>query len=204
MNLKCIISTCTNNTVSTQEEQIPFIPEENEEMPFVNLYPEYCYQTFEGFGGAITEAAGYVFSKMSPEKQDEVLQAYFGENGTRYRFARMAVDSCDFALGNYSAVTDPDDEALSSFSLKWDEQYILPFLRKAQETLGRPIEIMLSPWSPPAFMKSNGQKNEGGFLKPEYRKRWAKYLCRYVQEYRRLGFAVTMLTIQNEPKAAQH
>ena len=28
----------------------------------VNLYPEVTFQTFEGFGGAITDAAGYVLS----------------------------------------------------------------------------------------------------------------------------------------------
>jgi glucosylceramidase len=203
MNLRYMVTTCPNNKVDTQEEQILFQQEQDEEMPFVNLYPEHRYQSFEGFGGAITEASGYAFSKMSEEKQNEVLQAYFGADGNRYRFARMAIDSCDFSLGNYSAVTDAGDDELSTFSLERDEQYILPLLRKAQEVLGQPIEIMLSPWSPPAFMKSNGAKNGGGFLNPEYRALWARYLCRYVREYRKMGFSVTMLTIQNEPKAAQ-
>lgn len=203
MNLNYIVTTYQNNLVDTEKNQIPFEQEHDEEMPFVNLYPKHGYQAFEGFGGAITEAAGYAFSKMSEAKQNEVLQAYFGVDGNRYRFARMAIDSCDFSLGNYSAVTDSGDQELATFSLKRDEEYILPLLRKAQEICGEPIEIMLSPWSPPAFMKSNGAKNGGGFLKPKYRYLWARYLCRYVQEYRKMGFFVTMLTIQNEPKAAQ-
>lgn len=203
MNLDYIVTTCQDNSAHTQEKQVVFQQEHDEEMPFVNLYPKHCYQVFEGFGGAITEASGYAFSKMSEAKQNEALQAYFGADGNRYHFARMAIDSCDFSLGNYSAVTDPNDTGLSSFSLERDEKYILPLLRKAQDISGEPIDIMLSPWSPPAFMKSNGKKNGGGFLKPEYRSLWAQYLCRYLQEYRKMGFSVTMLTIQNEPKAAQ-
>ena len=43
------------------------------------------------------------------------------------------------------------------------------------------------PWSPPVYMKTNGERNNGGKLKPEYRKRWAEYICRYIEEYRSRG-----------------
>ena len=36
-------------------------------------------------------------------------------------------------------------------------------------------------------MKTNGERNNGGKLKPEYRKRWAEYICRYIEEYRSRG-----------------
>ena len=62
---------------------------------------------------------------------------------------------------------------------------------------------MLSPWSPPAAMKTTGERNFGGKLKSEYRKHWAEYICRYIEEYRRRGYHVTKLTMQNEPKAVQ-
>ncbi len=169
----------------------------------VNLYPEARYQEIMGFGGAITEAAGYVFSQMSPDKQQEILDAYFGPNGNQYTMARVALDSCDFSLGNYSAVTDSKDEALATFSLQRDERYVLPLLGRAQETAGTRLTLMLSPWSPPAFMKSSGQKNGGGYLLPEYYGRWANYICRYIKEYRARGYNIAMLTVQNEPKAVQ-
>lgn len=38
---------------------------EGVENEVVNLYPDRCFETFEGFGGAITDAAGYVYSLMS-------------------------------------------------------------------------------------------------------------------------------------------
>ncbi len=36
-------------------------------------------------------------------------------------------------------------------------------------------------------MKTNGERNNGGKLKPEYRKRWAEYICRYIEKYRSRG-----------------
>jgi glucosylceramidase len=169
----------------------------------VSLYPGVQYQEIMGFGGAVTEAAGYVFSRMSREKQQEILDAYFGPDGNQYTMARVSIDSCDFALGNYSAVTDPKDEAFATFTLKRDEQYVLPLLHRAQEAAKTKLNLMLSPWSPPAFMKSNGQKNGGGYLLPEYYGQWADYICRYIKEYQARGYNVTMITVQNEPKAVQ-
>lgn len=52
-------------------------------------------------------------------------------------------------------------------------------------------------------MKDNGDRNYGGGLKPEYRKVWAAYFCRYIQEYRNRGYLVRRISLQNEPKAAQ-
>ena len=52
-------------------------------------------------------------------------------------------------------------------------------------------------------MKSNGQKNRGGYLLPEYYGPWAEYVCRYIKEYKALGYNITMVTVQNEPKAVQ-
>jgi len=76
-------------------------------------------------------------------------------------------------------------------------------MKAAQEKSGEALDLMLSPWSPPAFMKTNEEKKNGGKLKPEYRMFWAEYICRYIIEYEKRGFKVNRLTIQNEPGAAQ-
>ena len=60
-----------------------------------------------------------------------------------------------------------------------------------------------SPWSPPAWMKTNGMMNLGGQLKKEYRAAWANYYCRYVEEYAKAGIPMWGLTVQNEPAAVQ-
>ena len=59
---------------------------------------------------------------------------------------------------------------------------------------GGKLDILLSPWSPPVYMKTDGERNNGGKLKPEYRKRWAEYICRYIEEYRSRGYHVAFYT----------
>lgn len=203
MKLDLTTTAWTGESTETVRAAVEFLSDPGVENNAVNLYPNVQYQQVEGFGGAVTEAAGYVFSQMSEKSQAKILEMYFGPDGNRYTMARAAIDSCDFALGNYSAVTDPKDDKLQSFTLERDEKYILPLLRRAQKAAGKPLKVMLSPWSPPAFMKSNGEKNNGGTLLPEFRERWARYVCRYIQEYKALGFDIPMVTVQNEPKAVQ-
>jgi glucosylceramidase len=80
---------------------------------------------------------------------------------------------------------------------------MFPLLEDAQRMCQSQIEIMLSPWSPPAFMKINGERNHGGKLKEEYQAAWAEYICRYIKEFNRRGYKVTRMSLQNEPKAVQ-
>ncbi|WML49071.1 glucosylceramidase [Neobacillus sp. PS3-34] len=203
MNIKLVTTTYQEDNKNTFESSKAFSVDRGVEMKVVNIYPEMEYQTFDGFGGAITEAAGYTFSLMSEEKQKRILDAYFGSNGNRYNLIRTHIDSCDFSVGQYAALEDPEDTGFNSFSLERDEKYIIPLLKEAQQMAGKTLSVMLSPWSPPAFMKTNGQRTEGGSLKPEYRQFWAEYICHYIKQYRNKGFAVDMITIQNEPNATQ-
>ncbi|MFP3123751.1 glucosylceramidase [Ectobacillus funiculus] len=203
MNIKLVTTTYQDDRKNTYQEKIDFSPDKGVEMKVVNIYPEMVYQTFDGFGAAITEAAGHTFSLMGEESQKHILDAYFGPNGNRYNLVRTHIDSCDFSLGQYAALNDPEDTEFKSFSLERDEQYIIPLLKEAEQTAGKSLSVMLSPWSPPDFMKTNGQRTYGGSLKPEYRKFWADYISHYIKQYRKKGFEVDMLTIQNEPNALQ-
>ncbi|SHM50974.1 glucosylceramidase [Anaerosporobacter mobilis DSM 15930] len=172
-------------------------------MNVVNLYPDVMYQKIRGFGGAFTESAGYTLSKLSKEKQKEIAEAYFGESGIGYTIGRTHINSCDFSLGNYAYVEDPEDKNLETFTRERDQLYIVPFIRLAQQVTTQKIEFLASPWSPPAFMKTNGEMNHGGKLKEEYRKLWAEYICRYIKDCLEDDIPVTMITVQNEPEATQ-
>ncbi|NLP34880.1 MAG: glucosylceramidase [Clostridiales bacterium] len=199
-----LITTCyVNRKKEVIVKEYEAFPEGGGENQVVNLYPHIEYQKILGFGGALTEAAGYVFSKLGNENKKKVLELYFGEDGNRYNMVRSHIDSCDFSVGMYAAMDDPEDTKLESFSLARDDKYILPLLKAAQDTRGEALDIMLSPWSPPAFMKTNGDRKHGGKLKPEYRELWAEYICRYIKEYEKRGFKVNRLTVQNEPLAVQ-
>ncbi len=155
-----------------------------------------------GLGGAATEAAAHTFYQMKENQRDELLSLYFG-GGTDYRFLLVSLDSCDFSVAHYEAMSDPSDESLASFSLKHDELEIIPFIKAAEKKAGRSLPLLLSPWSPPAFMKSNGERNLGGRLLPRYAPMWAEYICRYIEGYRERGLTVRFLSVQNEPNATQ-
>lgn len=176
---------------------------EEVETQVVNLYPELTYETFEGFGGAVTEAAGYVYSLMNEEQKKQLLETYFSKENMNYQLVRIHLDSCDFCLDMYEAMSDPMDKELASFSFERTEQYIIPMLKDIQKIAGNDLKLMLTPWSPPTFMKTNGGRKKGGRLKPEYRQMWAEYICRYIKEFKDRGFCVQRISLQNEPKAVQ-
>ncbi|MCR4651705.1 MAG: glucosylceramidase [Lachnospiraceae bacterium] len=172
------------------------------EMGQIKVYPDVTYQTVQGIGGALTEAAAYSYSNMSEDKKKEMLDLYFGENGNNYNFCRLHIQSCDFALDNYAYIEDPEDKELKSFSLERDNKYIIPLV-KAALAKKQDIVFLASPWSPPAFMKTNNEMNHGGQLKKEYYGMWADMVVRYVKEYRAMGIDIRRLTVQNEPAAVQ-
>lgn len=171
----------------------------SQECDVINIYPDFAHQTVRGFGGAITQAVGYALSRMPAVAQRQILQDVFGRDGLRYQMVRTSIDSCDFALEQYEA----SDSLDAPFALTQDETYIIPFIQAAQVICPAKIEIMLTPWSPPAYMKDNGLRSFGGKLKPEYYANWADYICRYILAYQTHGLFVNRLSVQNEPNASQ-
>lgn len=161
------------------------------------------YQTWLGFGGAITESAAYTLAHMPRDKKERILQAYYNQTeGLGYTLGRLHIASCDFSLGHYDYIEE-NDESLETFSLEHEEKWVLPILRRAQEIAGQPLTLVASPWSPSAFMKTTGERNHGGKLKKEYYPLWARYIARYVKEMQNKGFEIEAVTIQNEPAATQ-
>jgi glucosylceramidase len=175
-----------------------------EDAPTVMVDPTKRFQTIEGFGGALTDAAAETWAKLPPERQREVLTAYFDpDEGIGYSLCRTHIHSCDFSSESYAYTEVPGDVELAHFSLDHDRRFRLPFIRAALEAAGAPVKIFASPWSPPAWMKTNDSMLHGGQLRPEYRDAWARYFVRFVREYEREGVPIWGLTVQNEPMAAQ-
>ncbi|MEG0620426.1 MAG: glycoside hydrolase family 30 beta sandwich domain-containing protein [Raoultibacter sp.] len=172
------------------------------EMDLTKLYPDQRLQRVSGFGAALTEAAAYTLSQLPWAVQNRVLNLSFGAAGNAYNLARIPVQSCDFAQGNYAYVSQKSATDLQDFSLAHDEEHLFPLFRAVQ-SVQPAVEFFASPWSPPAFMKTNRSMNFGGRLLPKYYDRWARVLVRYVQQMRGSGFAVSRLSLQNEPNAAQ-
>ncbi len=168
----------------------------------VFIDPSRQFQSILGFGGAFTEAAAVTWQKMSPSNRQAVINAYFDPvTGLGYTLCRTHINSCDFSLSNYAYDEVPGDTELKHFSIARDEKALLPMIQAALAASKEPFKLFATPWSPPAWMKTNGQMNHGGKLKPEYRQAWAEYFVRYIQEYKKQGVHIWGLTMQNEPEA---
>ncbi len=162
------------------------------------------FQTLLGFGGAFTESAAVTWQKLSEPRREEVLRAYFDDSmGHGYAMCRVHMNSCDFSLGNYAHVETPGDTELKSFSIARDRQALIPFIKAAQRVAKHPIRILASPWSPPAWMKSNGEMNHGGTLLPQYAQAWARCYARFIKAYAAEGIPIWGVSVQNEPMAVQ-
>ncbi|WP_312032004.1 glycoside hydrolase family 30 protein [Hujiaoplasma nucleasis] len=161
------------------------------------------YQSIIGFGGAFTEAAAYTFYQMPVDKQKILLEAYFNQNtGLSYNLGRVSIHSCDFSLNNYTYVDD-FDEGLKSFNIKRDLSYVIPMIHQAEMVRNDRINILASPWSPPAWMKTNNDMNHGGSLLDEYKDAWANYYLKFLEAYTQHDVSIFALTVQNEPAAKQ-
>lgn len=176
-------------------------PLESEISVFVN--PAKHYQSLIGIGGAITDASAEVFAKLSKEKQQEFLNAYYSvDKGIGYSLARTNIHSCDFSSGSYTYV-DEGDKELKTFSIQHDKQFRIPLIKKAIETAGGKLLLYGSPWSPPAFMKDNNTMLKGGKLLPEFYQSWANYYTKFIKAYEIEGIPVWGISVQNEPMAIQ-
>ena len=171
----------------------------NPEYQVINIYPDIQYQTFLGFGGAVTQASGICFSKLTKEKQNNLLKDYFSEEGNNYSFCRLTIGSADFSDKSYSYSSKPD---LSDFSIDEDKKYIIPFIKRIQNT-NNSIKFLASPWSPPKFMKSNKMLILGGKLLDKYKQTYADYLNKYIKTYEKENININYMTVQNEPNALQ-
>ena len=154
---------------------------------------------FWAFGGALTESCCYILSTINKNLSDKILEEYFSKNKLNYNFCRISIGSCDFSLKSYSYSYKND---LSDFTISHDRKYIIPVIKSAQK-LNKNLQIVSSPWSPPAFMKDNHSLIGGGKLLSQYKKLWVEYLSKYVLSYKSQGIPIHYMTIQNEPNARQ-
>ena len=170
----------------------------------ISVNSESAFQTILGFGGAFTEAAALTWQGLTEAGRAELLRDYFDpERGHGYCLCRVHIGSCDFATGNYSHVETPGDTELNGFSIARDRQALIPFIKAAQRVTNRPLRLLASPWSPPAWMKSNGAMNHGGTLLSEFWPSWAQCYVKFILAYAAEGIPIWGVSVQNEPEATQ-
>ena len=200
-----VITAKDAKSLLAKSQQILFTPHPQpfEHIPCVFVDTTKTFQTFIGIGAALTDAAAETFAKLPMDKQDEFLTRCFDkERGIGYSIARTNMNSCDFSSASYTYVEDNDTE-LKTFSIAQDENFKIPFIKKAMEAAGGDLKLFISPWSPPAWMKGNKNMLQGGILLKEYYQIWANYFVKFIKAYEADGIPIWGLTVQNEPMAKQ-
>ena len=163
------------------------------------------YQQIDGFGGSLTDASCWLLKyKLTDQKRVEVMQDLFGQSGINISLLRQPIGASDFSweAWTFDDTTDnTDDWSLNNFSLSREDAYIRPILDIAYKVNPGRIKIFATPWSPPAWMRSNkGLYGHGGYLRPECYNVYADYFVKYVKECEAKGTPVYAVTIQNEPQ----
>lgn len=184
----------------------PFEPldQPDENFPTIIIDETKTFQTIEGFGGAFTDAAASTFGKLPGESQEAFLKASFDPiEGNGYTLCRTTIHSCDYSGEMYTYDDTPGDKDLKDFSIKHDTKDRIPFIKRAMVFARGNLRLYASPWSPPGWMKTNGEMLHGGKLKPEYNQTWADYFVKYVKAYAAEGIPMWGLTVQNEALATQ-
>lgn len=181
------------------------VPVESNDQPDLEILVDKStkFQKIMGFGGAFTEAACYTLNRLSKANQDKLLNAYYDKDkGLSYNLGRIHMNSSDFSLGNYTYVED-NDINLETFDISREFDFVIPTIKKAESITKEKIKLLISPWSPPAWMKTNNEMNNGGKLKTEYFQSWANYYVRFIDEIKKAGLNPFAITVQNEPAAKQ-
>lgn len=172
----------------------------------INLDSGTHYQEFDGVGGSLTDSAAWViWNKLDASQRISLMDDLFSPSkGIGISFLRQPMGASDFAVnGNYSYNDVPDgqtDPGLTSFSIAHDSAYIIPLIKQAM-TINPAIKVVGVPWSPPAWMKTNGSMNAGAPI-TSYFPSLAQYFVKFTQAYAEQGIPIYALSVQNEPMYA--
>jgi len=160
------------------------------------------FQTMDGFGFALTGGSAQLLMRMSAAQRAVLLKELFttAGDGIGVSYLRVSIGASDMNERVYSyddLRAGETDAQMAKFSLGTDRADVIPVLK---EILGiRPgIRILGSPWSAPAWMKTNNDV-KGGELKPEYYGAFAKYFVKYIEGMRSEGITIDAVTVENEP-----
>ena len=160
------------------------------------------FQSIDGFGFALTGGSAQLLMRMSPSQRAALLRELFttGDNGIGVSYLRVSIGSSDMNERVYSYDDLPPGETdveMAKFNLGPDRADVIPVLKEILAI--RPeIKILGSPWSAPAWMKTNNDV-KAGELRPEYYGAFAKYFVNYIEAMRGEGIAIDAITVENEP-----
>lgn len=189
----------------------------------ITVFTDSILQDVDGFGGTFNEISWDALLTLPEADRKSVMEALFGENGTKFSLGRTPVGCSDYSFGYYSYNDVKDDYEMRNFSIDRDRFILMPYIKEALK-LRPDLTLWASPWTPPAWMKVNehySQKAAGiegtevghnrmdpnknmignltGFKMTQGNlQAYAKYFSKYVQAYRDNGIKISMIMPQNE------
>jgi glucosylceramidase len=171
-------------------------------LPVVDVNDMEQYQPIDGFGLALTGGSAQLLMRMEPAPRNSLLKELFAsqENDIGISYLRVSIGASDmndhvFSYDDWPA--GETDVELAKFSLAPDRTDVIPILKEIL-AIDPGIKILASPWSAPAWMKTN-DKSKGGNLKPAYYGAYANYLVKYIEGMKAEGITIDAITIENEP-----
>lgn len=161
------------------------------------------FQTMDGFGFTLTGGSAQLINNMSAAARSSLLNELFGngEESIQTSYLRVSIGASDLDVRVFSyndLASGQTDEDLTNFSIAPDMTNLVPVLKEILE-INPELEILATPWSAPAWMKTNGA-TVGGELRPEFHNTYANYFVRYIQAMEAQGIEIDAMSVQNEPE----
>ena len=154
----------------------------------IGIAPQTQHQTMVGFGAALSWYTNWIY--YGDDANDAAIE--------QLMFEDLGIDVIRFKNwyypNNYPTNTDPTDlETQSAFDTT-------NRLHAAAKAANSDVQILLSSWSPPANLKSNDERSNGGTLKSDAGGFMYDELAQYwVDVLDNLGWSPEYLSFQNEP-----
>jgi glucosylceramidase len=182
-------------------------------------------QQIEGFGGCFNEMGWDALTALPEQERNDVLNKLFSPSEAHFTLNRMPMGASDYALSFYSFNDVAEDFQMINFNIDRDRYILLPYI-KAAKKINPDLKVWASPWSPPAWMKTNNHyagsfdekgrdynglaseqanspQSTGFKMLKGYLEAYALYFSRFIKAYEREGIRIEAVHVQNEPCSNQ-
>ncbi len=197
-----------------REEKVQWVERDPRQAIAIAVDRRETYQTMLGYGGAMTDASAFVLMNLKSRNPGlyryTMTRLFSPAEGAGFSVLRLAMGASDYtAARSYYTYCDEESPTLSSFRIDRDRAFIIPALKDAL-ALNPEIRLIASPWSAPAWMKTNHDlkgvsaadraKGITCKLRPECFATYADYFVKFIEAYRASGLEIYAVTLQNEPQ----
>lgn len=112
---------------------------------------------FRAWGTTFNELDLDAYNLITKEEQDKLMFNLYSPDGDlHFTHGRVSMNANDYAREWYSCSDVPGDFQLRYFNIDHDKENIIKLAKAAQHYYPQ-LQLFMSPWSPPAWMKINNE-----------------------------------------------